>query len=61
VPLGVQREQAGQNFVAEGGGPEEAALLSVVVLIGLIEEDRLGLAREVVPVVRQALSINAEV
>ena len=47
--FGVEGEEAGEDFVAEGGGPEEAALIGVVVLVGLVEEDGLGAFGEVVP------------
>jgi len=51
VALGVQRKEAGEDFVAEVGGPEQAALIGVVVLVGLVEEDRIGALRQVVPAV----------
>ena len=51
VAFGVEGEEAGEDFVAEVGGPEQAALVGVVVLVGLVEEDRLGACGEVVPAV----------
>lgn len=52
VALGVEREEAGEDLVAEVGGPEQAALISVVVLVALVEEDGLRARGEVVPAVR---------
>src|SRR5579864_4999440 len=51
VPFGVEGEQAGKDFVAEVRGPEQAALISVVVLIGRVEEDGLGARRKIVPAI----------
>ena len=49
MALGVERERAGQDFVAEVGGPEQAAL--IVVFVGLVEKDGRGARREVVPAI----------
>ena len=51
VAFGVEGEEAGEDFVAEVGGPEQAALIGVVVLVGLVEEDRRGARGEVVPAI----------
>src|SRR5271166_5581583 len=51
VAFSIEGEEAGEDFVAEVGGPEQAALVSVVVLVGLVEEDRLGARSEVAPAV----------
>src|SRR5258708_5218934 len=48
VALGIEGEEAGEDFVAEVGGPEQAALIGVVVLVGLVEEDRGGARCQVV-------------
>jgi hypothetical protein len=37
MALGVEFEEAGQNFVAEIGGPEEAPLIGVVVFGPFVE------------------------
>ena len=51
VAFGVEGEKASQDFVAEGGGPEQPALVGVIVLVGLVEEDRLGALGQIVPAV----------
>jgi hypothetical protein len=51
VAGGVGGEEAGEELVAEVGGPEEATLVGVVVLVGLVEEDGGGLVGKVVPAV----------
>ena len=51
VALGVQRKQAGEDLIAELGRPEQAALVGVVVLVGLVEEDRGGAHGEFAPAI----------
>ena len=51
VAFGVEGEEAGEDFVAEVGGPEQAALVGVVVLVGLVEEDRRGARGKVAPAI----------
>src|SRR5262245_12583467 len=51
VALDVELQEARQDFVAEVRWPEQAALVGVVVLVRLVEEDRLGSAAKVVPAI----------
>src|SRR5260370_39828814 len=45
VTLGVEARRWAEDFVTEVGGPEQAALVGVVVPVGLVEDDRLGAPR----------------
>ncbi len=51
MALGIEGKDASQDFVAEVRGPEQAALISVVVFLGLIEKDRRRAFGEVGPAV----------
>jgi hypothetical protein len=42
VALGIEGEEAREDLVAEVGRPEEAALIGMVILVGLVEEDGFG-------------------
>jgi hypothetical protein len=51
VAGGVEGEEAGEDFLAEIGGPEQATLVGLVVLALLVEEARLGALREIMPAI----------
>jgi hypothetical protein len=51
MAFGIEREETGEDFVAEVGGPEQAALVSVIVLVGFVQEDRRCAHGEDVPAI----------
>ena len=53
MAFGVEGEEAGKDFVAEVGRPEQTILIGMVVLVALIEENRLRAVGEIVPAIPQ--------